>query len=214
MSATLVTTMNPGPPPLSQPLDWSASVSPNHVTVTGDMAFADFYEQAIDPLTRALTATIGDVPTAQDAAQEAMLRACARWNKIAGYDNPMGWCFRVGLNWATSRWRRRRREELTSTFDASHILTELEPSDFALFDAVHELPIEWRSVVVLRLLMDWSVAETAAALDVRPGTVKSRLGRAVARLRVVLDDRPATTQPAPEAAASNSVTRTHEGAES
>jgi RNA polymerase sigma-70 factor (ECF subfamily) len=44
-----------------------------------------------------------------------------------------------------------------------------------------------RSVVVCRLLLDWSVAETAAAIGVRPGTVQSRLHRALRTLEADLD---------------------------
>lgn len=152
------------------------------------LPFATFYEQNIDGLTRALMATLGDVGLAQDAAQEAMLRACARWSKIGAYRSPFGWCYRVGLNWATSRWRRRRTEDLTGRFDPAAATSELQPRDFALREAVMALPVDWRAVVVLRLWMDWSVEATAEALDVAEGTVRSRLSRAVARLRVTVDD--------------------------
>ena len=41
-------------------------------------------------------------------------------------------------------------------------------------------------MVVLRLYLDWSVEATAVALGVKPGTVKSRMSRAVARLEEAL----------------------------
>ena len=58
----------------------------------------------------------------------------------------------------------------------------------ALADAVHRamlsLSKEQREVVVLRYFVQLSEAQTAAALGIRPGTVKSRLSRSLARLSV------------------------------
>lgn len=39
-----------------------------------------------------------------------MVRTFQHWDKIRRYDNPAGWAYRVGLNWATSRLRRRSRD--------------------------------------------------------------------------------------------------------
>jgi RNA polymerase sigma-70 factor (ECF subfamily) len=52
-----------------------------------------------------------------------------------------------------------------------------------LLDAVERLPEEQRLVVTCRFFLDLSEAETAAVLGVRKGTAKSRLSRALARLR-------------------------------
>jgi RNA polymerase sigma-70 factor, ECF subfamily len=52
-----------------------------------------------------------------------------------------------------------------------------------LLEALHELPEDARAVLVCRYLLDLSEQETAAALDVAPGTVKSRTSRALERLR-------------------------------
>ena len=82
------------------------------VTTSRESAFAAFYQRNIHTLARTLAASLGDEGLAQDAAQEAMARACERWEKIERYDNPAGWCYRVGMNWATSRWRKRRRGAL------------------------------------------------------------------------------------------------------
>lgn len=146
--------------------------------------FGQFYGENIAPLARALTATLGNPSAAQDAAQEAMTRACEQWQKISGYDNPTGWCYRVGMNWATTRWRKRRREVMDfSEVTPSTRLDEPASLDDALMAALLKLPIDQRQVVVLRLVQDWSIAETAEALDIAEGTVQSRYSRALTRLR-------------------------------
>jgi RNA polymerase sigma-70 factor (ECF subfamily) len=45
-----------------------------------------------------------------------------------------------------------------------------------------DLDVSLRGVVVCRFLLDWSVKQTAEALDIRPGTVKSRTARALESL--------------------------------
>jgi len=159
------------------------------MTVSREASFAAFYQQNIGSLTRTLTASLGDAQLAQDAAQEALARACERWEKIESYDNPVGWCYRVASNWATSRWRKRRREVITDRMPTANAV---ELPDFAvqdrLLEALRRLPIDQRSVIVLRLVEDWSIAETAEALGIAPGTVQSRYARALARLRNELGD--------------------------
>lgn len=159
------------------------------VTTTSEAAFAAFYGQNIDALARTLTAALGDAQVAQDAAQEAMARACERWDKIEHYDNPVGWCYRVGMNWATSRWRKRRREVMTDRLPTPDptLLPDFELQDRMLI-ALRTLSIDQRSVIVLRLVEDWSINETAEALGIAPGTVQSRYARALARLRQELGD--------------------------
>jgi RNA polymerase sigma factor (sigma-70 family) len=57
-----------------------------------------------------------------------------------------------------------------------------------LLRAVNDLRAEDRQVIACRYFLDLSEAETAAALGVRPGTVKSRLSRALGRLRTTLEE--------------------------
>jgi len=66
---------------------------------------------------RALAVALGDPDLAREATDEAMLRAYARWSRVGAYDNPGGWVFRVGLNWATSWWRRVRGERPMAAHD-------------------------------------------------------------------------------------------------
>ena len=159
------------------------------LTASREATFAAFYQQNIGPLARTLTSALGDPQVAQDAAQEAMARACERWDKIETYDNPVGWCYRVAMNWSTSRWRKRKREIVTDTLPTP---APNEGPDFAIQDrllvALRSLSMDQRSVIVLRLVEDWSINETAEALGIAPGTVQSRYARALVRLREELGD--------------------------
>lgn len=141
--------------------------------------FDDFYRTSWSGVARALSLALGDRDLAIEATDEAMARAYPRWNKIREYDNPGAWVYRVGLNWARSYHRRLARRLPFARPTASDPAPVTEP---AVRDALMALPFAQRSVVVCRLLLDWSVADTAEALGIRPGTVQSRLHRALQTL--------------------------------
>ncbi|HUO45286.1 MAG TPA: sigma-70 family RNA polymerase sigma factor [Acidimicrobiia bacterium] len=147
--------------------------------------FDSFYKSNRTPILRALALTLGDRDLAADATDEAMARAFQHWRSVQGFDNQAGWVYRVGLNWARSRLRKRRREILTDVMPTSSM--DIQLSDPDLDRAVKELPIDTRAVVVLRHYLDWSTDEVARALGIRPGTVKSRLHRAINELRQALE---------------------------
>jgi DNA-directed RNA polymerase specialized sigma24 family protein len=127
----------------------SAALGPD-----GGEAFADFYRSHYADVARALSYTLGDIELGREATDEAMARAYARWAKICDYESPAGWVYRVGLNWAYST----RRRLLRSLPFIDHAAA-IEPpiSDPAIADALRRLDVKLRSVVVCRLLLDWSV---------------------------------------------------------
>lgn len=146
--------------------------------------FHSFYVVHRDRIGRALALTLRDQDLASDAVDEAMVRAYQRWARVRTLDNPGGWAYRVGLNHARSRLRRVGRW-LTHAPRVAGTDSHADgiPGDPAIVAALAGLSIDHRSVVICRLLLDWSEADTAAALDIRPGTVKSRLARALAQLQ-------------------------------
>jgi RNA polymerase sigma-70 factor (ECF subfamily) len=146
--------------------------------------FSDFYLATWPGVARALAVALGDRDLAVDATDEAMARAYPRWATLATYDNPGAWVYRVGLNWARSH-RRRLARRLPWAQPTEELPAPV--ADPAVRDALLALPIKLRSVVVCRLLLDWSVDDTATALGVRPGTVQSRLHRALRTLNSTLD---------------------------
>ncbi|MFP3883758.1 MAG: RNA polymerase sigma factor, partial [Actinomycetota bacterium] len=88
--------------------------------------------------------------------------------------------YRVAHNWAIDQLRRKQRWQLGRPQEA---VWQPPVPDPEVFRAVSSLPYDQRAVVVLRLVKDWSVENVAEALDIPPGTVKSRLSRALNRLR-------------------------------
>ena len=156
-------------------------MEPNAVARSVDdvhFTFDEFWTAHRDRIARALTLSIGDADLAADAVDEAMARAYQRWSTVGTLEHPAGWVYRVAINWARSFHRRRRRNPpiwLTSD-GVGHDDSSMDPS---VASALHSLPDAQRDVVVCRLLLGWSEARTAEALGTRPGTVKSRLSRAV-----------------------------------
>jgi RNA polymerase sigma-70 factor (ECF subfamily) len=143
-------------------------------------SFETFCAAESERLAKALAIALDNRELGRDAAAEALTRAWPRWAEVSEYDNPAGWVYRVGLNWGRSRLRRLRRETITEVF-AEHSESAADP-DGAVADAMRQLSAEHRAVVVGRIFLDWSEAELAAALGIPPGTVKSRLSRALRQL--------------------------------
>jgi RNA polymerase sigma factor (sigma-70 family) len=138
-------------------------------------SFDEFYGRARPDLARALSLALGDIDLAVEAVDEAMVRAYERWPTVSRLDRPEGWVYRVAMNWALSILRRRRRSDHRLYDPGSDTAAVSDPDVHA---ALGELDVKHRTVIVCRHLLGWSVAETAAALKVREGTVKSRLHRA------------------------------------
>lgn len=148
---------------------------------TASPSFESFYRDRRDRLARALAMTLGDVHLAAEAADEAMARAYQRWDRVSRFDDPGAWVYRVGLNWATSVLRRRSRAPRPAAEPGPADVAQ--PSEPDVLAALSELDVRQRAVVVCRFYLGLSEAETAAALGVRPGTVKSRMHRALRTLQ-------------------------------
>ncbi len=185
-------------PPPAQPVE---------LVVAGTRVyFDDFYREARPCIGRAVALALGDVDLAIEATDEALTRAYERWDHVSHLDRPEAWVYRVATNWALSVLRRRRRSQ-HRLYDPGHGDASAI-ADPELHAALAELDAKHRSVVVCRHLLGWSVAETAAALHLREGTVKSRLHRAMRLLQprlshlrtdpVATQDHPTRDHPTPD----------------
>jgi RNA polymerase sigma-70 factor (ECF subfamily) len=133
-------------------------------------------------LSAAIGFAIGDRLLGADAVDEAMVRAYAQWSKIGRYDCPEAWVYRVAHNWALGCLRKRGGEVGVASPPETGV-RDSQPLDPVVWDALEHLSSDQRSVVILRIWLDWSTATTAEALGISQGTVKSRLSRSLESLR-------------------------------
>lgn len=150
------------------------------------MDFDDFARANYASVLRTVALALGDHDVARDATQEAFAKALLRWRRVAAMDRPAGWVAIVATN-AGRRMRRRRKS------DPRSVRVAVEARDGEVVDALtfrgrlEALPPRQRAVVVLRFLADLSVADTARALGVAPGTVKAATHAALGKLRAELE---------------------------
>jgi RNA polymerase sigma factor (sigma-70 family) len=144
----------------------------------------------------ALTVT-RDRLDAEEAAQDAFVKAYRALHRFSRGARFRPWLTRIVLNEARDRIRSRGRHASIAARAIAHRWGEArEPSaeavavqadrDVRLLAAVDALPPKLRDVVTCRYLLELSEEETAAALSVPTGTVKSRLSRALDKLETRL----------------------------
>jgi RNA polymerase sigma-70 factor (ECF subfamily) len=161
-----------------------------------DRAFAELVRMHQEIAYRVAYLIAGD--DAEDAVQEAVLKA---WRSLARF-RPAApfrpWLLRIVANEARNRRRAAgRRSALALRAGREDVSGDAAPSPQAavhaadertrLLAALERLPDEARLALGCRYLLDLSEAETAAALGIRRGTVKSRVSRALERLRETYD---------------------------
>jgi RNA polymerase sigma-70 factor (sigma-E family) len=133
-------------------------------------------------LLRAAFVLTGDAGQAEDLVQEAMTKVAMRWGRLRG-GNPEAYARTVMHRDHISNWRRSRRlPDLERSIVLSSTGDDVEQM-VVLRQALSRLTPKQRAVPVLRFYHDLSEAETAVALGVRPGTVKSQTSAALRRLR-------------------------------
>jgi RNA polymerase sigma-70 factor (ECF subfamily) len=136
---------------------------------------------------RAALLIVGDRHLAEDVVQEAFERAIKALDRFDDA-RPFGpWLHRIVANRALDVLRRRDEPfEFNDDLHRARDPYELADASRELVDAVRLLPEDRRIVVVLRLLFGYTPDEVAAMLDVRVGTVHSRLSRGLDQLRETL----------------------------
>ncbi|MBM7776501.1 RNA polymerase sigma-70 factor (sigma-E family) [Actinokineospora baliensis] len=161
-------------------------------TIRPDSEFADFVAHRSTALLRtAYLLCAGDRAAAEDLLQDVLERVYGKHRRIRGDLEPY---VRAALaNASANRWRTRSRRVAEAPLERAG-----EPGigghEGAVVDrdrvarALGALPARMRAVLVLRFFDDLSEADTAAALGVSPGTVKSQTARGVARLRELLTE--------------------------
>jgi len=158
---------------------------------------ADNFVTRIRPrLVGSLTLYCGNRATAEDLAQEALIRTWMRWKKVREMNSPEAWTFRTAFNLANS-WGRRRQAERRAVRRLEQSGGDFAPPDptdvLAVRSAVGALPPRQRAAIVCRYFGGMNVADTATALNTKPGTVKALTSQGIDSLRRagLIDEEPA-----------------------
>ena len=162
--------------------------------VTTDEAVRRLLLARIDDANRQATFILHDPQAAEDAVQEAALRAWDRRRSLRDDLTADGWFTRILVNVCRDELRRRaRRPRLISLDPARGSSPEArsEPgpsaSDVDLAPAIRRLTPDEQALLALRFGRELTVPEVAAQLGIPEGTVKSRLHSTLQHLRAALD---------------------------
>ncbi|MGV9765616.1 SigE family RNA polymerase sigma factor [Micromonospora tulbaghiae] len=162
--------------------------------------FREFVAARSGALLRTAYLLAGDWATAEDLLQTALTKTYLAWKRLGGIDAIEPYARRVMVNTSTSWWRRRwHGERPTEVLPERAGVDEIEQQldRDALWRHLQALPARQRAVLVLRFYEDMSEAQTAALLEISPGTVKSQTSRALNTLRRRLGSEAALSLPTP-----------------
>lgn len=155
-------------------------------------AFTTLAGGAISRLDAAARLTLRDSELASDAVQDALVRA---WRDLPGLRDPErfdAWLYRLTINSCLDIARRRQRRsievELTSIDGPVVVDIARDVADRQLLDdAMRHLSPDGRAIIVLHYYLGMPLSDVAVALDIPFGTAKSRLSRALDRLRLTIE---------------------------
>jgi len=160
---------------------------PLHVTL------AELTERHRPEVLRYLVRLLGDPAEAEDACQEAFLRAHRAFARLGSAANSRAWLYRIatnsGLNAARSRSRRVARAadvDLDTLPAEAGMSPERREQLLAVRRAVAGLPPRQRAALMLRQFQGFDYAEIAAALGGNQGAARANVYQALRKLRAAL----------------------------
>jgi RNA polymerase sigma-70 factor (ECF subfamily) len=157
-------------------------------TALDETEIRGFLERDYPRVVNAVALASGSYPAAEDAVQEALVRAWMRSERGERIDSLPSWVAAVALNLTRSGWRRAGAERRARRRLAGGGAVAPPPGEdhVEVARALAALPRREREVAVLRYLLAFDTKETASALAIGEGTVKSSLSRARAHLAEAL----------------------------
>jgi RNA polymerase sigma-70 factor, ECF subfamily len=137
---------------------------------------------------------------AEDLVQETYVRAIAAMGRLRSGSNVKSWMFTILRNIWLNQLRQRRTTpqivEIDGDESAANSVVEFSKDPHAAYvskveseqvrEAIQQLPVDFREIILLREYEELSYQEIATVLDCPTGTVMSRLGRARSKLRTLL----------------------------
>lgn len=151
-------------------------------------ALGELFRRHKDFVYRVCWSTLRDESAAQDAAQDVFLRLAKQRRKLSANAQFRTWLYRVAANVVRDCLRREQIRAVATERDSEdhRASAETDTRLGELSRALEELSERQCDVVVLRIFEGFDTRETAEALDISEGSVKTHLHRALAALRTQL----------------------------
>jgi RNA polymerase sigma-70 factor (sigma-E family) len=159
---------------------------------SADRAVTELYSLHYKALVRLATLLVRDTPTAEEVVQDAFVAMHDGWQRLRDAENALAYLRQAVVNRSRSVLRHRTvvdrnmqqaPPDMPSAEHGAFILLERS----AVVAALRGLPGRQREAIVLRYYGGLSEAEIAAVMDISRGAVKSHTARAMAALRVALE---------------------------
>jgi RNA polymerase sigma-70 factor (ECF subfamily) len=162
-------------------------------------AYSELVNRFSGRLFSAMLHVIGSPEDAEEVVQETFVQAYVKLNTFQGNSQFFTWLYRIAFNNSLSRRRRRRPDislETTRESGGADPVDRVEQPEEPLLrqekiamvhQALQMLTEEHRSILVLREMQEMAYEDIAEVLSINIGTVRSRLSRARAQLKTILE---------------------------
>lgn len=162
-------------------------------------AFTSLVELHQDRLFASMLQVTGSPDEAEEVVQEAFIRAFVKLDSFQGHSQFFTWIYRIAFNAALSRKRRHRAKvSLDQLREAggTELVVDQQQADEPLLQrerveavrrALQDLSEDHRAILVLREMEGFSYEEIAEIIQISIGTVRSRISRARAQLKLILE---------------------------
>ena len=153
--------------------------------------FTQLYSAVWQDLYRYAYYVLGNRPDAEDALQDAAMRGYSGLHNLRGVESFKAWMFKI-LSLCCKR-KMAQIINIRRTEQSDEILADVPDADSDLAEAMllrerlSELSPDDRSIVVLSIVGGYKSHEIAAIFEISPGTVRSRLSRALNKMRATIE---------------------------
>ena len=155
-------------------------------------AFVQLYRRHYDAIFRYCVHRLFKRATAEDVTSEVFLKAVENFGRFRGTEKQFrNWLYRIATNAVNNHLRKTARRNVLLGRASEQVKNQDSPDTSAeklalLREAVFALKPRYQSIITLRFFENLKLAEIAEVLGSSPGTIRSQLARALAKLRKVL----------------------------
>lgn len=161
--------------------------------------FQTIYEEYYETVYMTVHNVLKERTLVHDGIQETFIKIYRHLEKIKGLENKKAWIVTISKNTALDLYRKQKKRNEYNVEDvyirneernASHIEEnhEIEEENRWFMEKMKKLKKEDREIIELKYFQGLSEKEIAKAMDIKEGTVKSRLYRAKEKLKNLLDE--------------------------